>query len=147
MADTFNRQTRSRIMKAVRSSNNRSTERRFRAIIVQNGIEGWHLNDENLPGRPDFAFSGQHVAVFVDGCFWHGCPACYRRPTSRTDYWDKKVMLNHARDKDVERRLTSRGWLVMRFWEHEVKKTPQHCLQVLSRALRRTVTCISTRNG
>jgi DNA mismatch endonuclease (patch repair protein) len=75
-----------------------------------------------LPGRPDFVFRRQHVCVFVDGCFWHGCPRCYRRPSSNRKYWDEKVKRNRARDRRVNQELRRRGWRVLRFWEHDLEK-------------------------
>jgi len=74
----------------------------------------------DLPGKPDFVFPSSKLVVFVDGCFWHGCPNCYRRPRSNREYWDGKAKRNRARDREVNRALSSMGWRVMRFWEHEV---------------------------
>ena len=96
-------------------------------------IIGWrrHLP---LPGRPDFAFRAERVLVFVDGCFWHGCARCYRRPASNRKYWDAKVLRNQARDREVTRELKKRGWRVLRIWEHELKGAPAY-LRRLRRAL------------
>lgn len=113
-------ETRSRIMRAVRSRDNRSTERRLRASMVGAGIAGWTLGAKHLPGRPDFAFLEAQVALFVDGCFWHGCPSCYRRPASSQEYWDSKVRKNAERDQRNIRALQQVGWIVLRVWEHEL---------------------------
>lgn len=69
--------------------------------------------------KADVAFTRQRVAVFVDGCFWHGCPEHYRAPATNAGYWSAKVAGNEARDRDTEARLQALGWLVLRFWEHE----------------------------
>src|SRR6202040_1863378 len=91
---------------------NQTTETRLGLSLVRLGIRGWRLHANGLRGRPDFSFRRFNVAVFVDGCFWHGCPKCYRRPASRRKYWDSKVMGNKTRDKRVNRELRKRGWHV-----------------------------------
>jgi DNA mismatch endonuclease, patch repair protein len=69
--------------------------------------------------RPDVVLVGARVAVFVDGCFWHGCPAHARKPRSNTDYWGPKLESNIERDRRVDRALADDGWRVVRVWEHE----------------------------
>ena len=64
-------------------------------------------------------FTRSKVAVFIDGCFWHGCPEHYQRPGSNREYWDPKVVRNRERDSDTDRRLRTAGWTVVRRWEHE----------------------------
>jgi DNA mismatch endonuclease (patch repair protein) len=71
-------------------------------------------------GRPDVVFQSARVAVFVDGCFWHGCPEHYVRPRSRVDYWAGRLAENVARDRRQTHALTAAGWTVVRVWEHEV---------------------------
>ena len=71
-------------------------------------------------GHPDFASKSLKIAVFIDGCFWHGCPVCYKEPASNQAFWRKKLQDNTARDRRVDRILRSTGWKTMRFWEHEV---------------------------
>jgi DNA mismatch endonuclease (patch repair protein) len=119
--DHVSPETRSSIMRAVKSKGARSTERRLRAVLVASGISGWRMHANGLPGKPDFIFPDNKVAVFVDGCFWHGCPKCYRRPHSSQSYWDAKVAGNIARDKRRRAELRKLGWRVLRVWEHEVK--------------------------
>lgn len=109
-------------MAAVRGKNTRSTERRLRAKLVAAGIRAWRYQATNLPGKPDFVFPRKLIAVFVDGCFWHGCPKCYRRPSSRRCYWDAKLAANKARDRRVTRTLRRMGWQVVRVWEHELAR-------------------------
>lgn len=67
----------------------------------------------------DLVFPGAKVAVFVDGCFWHGCKSHHRQPTANSAYWRQKIASNQARDAYVCDRLRANGWLPMRFWEHE----------------------------
>lgn len=129
-------QQRSRLMASVRSTGNRSTEWRLRGALISSGIGGWRLNVKTLPGRPDFVFAAERVSVFVNGCFWHGCPHCYRRPKSRRNYWDKKVLDNIKRDKKSQIALRRQGWRVIRLWEHELKKNPLGCVRTIISALR-----------
>ena len=118
--DSVSRDTRSRVMARVRSKRNRSTEWRVRACLIRAGVRGWTLNAGDLIGKPDFVFTMQRLVVFVDGCFWHGCPKCYRRPTSHTDYWDAKTARNRVRDVKVTSGLKREGWRVLRIWEHQL---------------------------
>jgi DNA mismatch endonuclease (patch repair protein) len=91
-----------------------------RATLVRSGIRGWTLNAKHLAGRPDFVFSNRRVALFVDGCFWHGCPTCKRIPSSNIDYWSRKIERNRTRDAVVDASLKEDGWIVLRVWEHEL---------------------------
>lgn len=111
---------RSRIMRAIRSRGNRSTELAFLCVIKAAGATGWRRHTK-LPGTPDFAFRLQRLAIFIDGCWWHGCPRCYRAPKTNRKFWKAKVAGNRARDIRVARELLGRGWKVWRVWEHELK--------------------------
>lgn len=126
--DTVSKRERSRIMAAVRSQQTRSTERKLRAVLVAAGMRGWRYQISSLPGKPDFVFPRKKLVVFVDGCFWHGCPKCYRRPNSRRAYWDAKVASTMGRDRSHRAKLRRRGWCVIRIWEHELAKNPQGCI-------------------
>lgn len=79
----------------------------------------------------------QKVAVFVDGCFWHGCPKCSTSPKTNRAFWDRKRETNMARDKRVTRQLRRQGWKVIRIWQHSLKKSPNACLTRIRRALTR----------
>lgn len=129
----FDKKTRSKIMRGVKSKGNRTTERRFRALLVSRGIKGWHLNDRTIFGTPDFIFAKEKFAVFLDGCFWHGCPKCYRRPKSSRKYWDAKVKRNIAHDRQVNRKLKISGWVVIRIWEHTIKHSSKSVDLVISK--------------
>ncbi|MCK6529693.1 very short patch repair endonuclease [Myxococcota bacterium] len=71
-------------------------------------------------GRPDLVFPASRVAVFIDGCFWHGCPTHYARPRSREEFWSTKLIANIDRDARQSAALVEAGWRVVRLWEHEV---------------------------
>ncbi|HEY5287193.1 MAG TPA: very short patch repair endonuclease [Solirubrobacteraceae bacterium] len=115
------RQQRSRTMAAVPSQYT-SLEQQLAAFMWAVGIRGWRRNLKVGRARPDFAFPRQKVAVFVDGCFWHGCPECGRRPSSNTSYWTAKLDRNIERDDEQTKRLRSAGWTVLRFWGHEIER-------------------------
>ena len=83
-------------------------------------------------GKPDFIFRREKVAVFVDGCFWHGCPRHGSLPASNQLFWKKKLKRNRQRDATVKKALIRLGWTVLRFWEHDLQK-PEKCV---SRILR-----------
>lgn len=117
--DTVSRVRRSEIMSSVRHRGNRSTEWRLRAILVRSGISGWTLHPKHLPGTPDFAFPRFRLAIFVNGCFWHGCPKCGRLPKSNREFWRAKILTNIMRDRRCRSRLKRLGWRVIDLWEHE----------------------------
>lgn len=121
MADIWGKQKRSEVMSLIRSRGNKATELRLIVIFREFGITGWRRNQAIL-GKPDFTFRHERVVVFVDGCFWHGCPKCYRRPGSNQKYWDAKIAANHKRDRYVSRELRGLGWQVVRIWQHQLDK-------------------------
>ncbi len=118
--DKYSTEIRSRIMSAVRSQGNRSTEKRLRAQLIQAGVRGWKVHPSGIPGAPDFAFMEQRLAVFVDGAFWHGAPEFDRFPKSRVGFWKEKIERNKRRDSTVNRVLRASGWSVLRFWDYEL---------------------------
>lgn len=127
MADTFDKGKRSAIMKSVKSSGNKSTELRLIAFFKANNIIGWRRNYP-VKGHPDFVFMDKQIAVFVDGCFWHGHDCRNTRPKQNEDYWTKKRIRNIAHDKEVSELFTNRGWTVIRIWECELKKKNEEVL-------------------
>ena len=108
------------MMSRIKSRGNERTELRLLQILRRYKISGWRRH-QTLPGRPDFAFRREHVAVFIDGCFWHKCPTHCRQPRSNSGYWLPKLQQNQLRDRRVNRALHSTGWKVLRFWEHELQ--------------------------
>jgi len=107
-------------MSRVKSSGNKSTELKMISVFRKNGFSGWRRNYP-LEGRPDFVFPKERIAVFVDGCFWHGHPSRCRVPSSNREYWTGKIEKNKKRDRLVNRRLKEMGWKTLRVWEHEVE--------------------------
>ncbi len=103
-------------MSHIRSRGNRDTELRLIALMRKHGITGWRLN-ARVFGKPDFVFRCERVAVFVDGCFWHGCPRHATMPANKRAFWKAKLARNSARDREVTRTLRAAGWRVVRVWE------------------------------
>jgi DNA mismatch endonuclease (patch repair protein) len=121
MPDVFTKAKRSAIMAAIRSTGNRDTEVKLAAILRAHGITGWRRR-QPLPGKPDFVFRRERLAVFVDGCFWHACPKHGRQPRTNTRYWIPKLARNKARDTVVTRTLRKAGWRVLRLWAHTLQE-------------------------
>jgi len=121
-------------MRAVRGSGNRTTEQRFRFALVGAGLRGWTTRNRNVLGTPDFLFPKAKLAVFVDGCFWHGCPDCGHVPKTRRPYWSAKIKRNRQRDRETTQRLRASGFRVIRFWEHDLSCLDR-CLEQLLIAL------------
>ncbi|WDZ84541.1 very short patch repair endonuclease [Micromonospora cathayae] len=107
-------------MKKQRSKNTQS-ELRVRQALHRAGFR-YRLHIP-VPGKPrrsiDIAFPRTKIAVFVDGCFWHGCPEHGGEALNNKDWWRNKIAQNKARDEDTSRHLVAAGWTVLRFWEHE----------------------------
>jgi DNA mismatch endonuclease, patch repair protein len=120
MADWLSREQRSRNMASIRSKGNATTEHAFLKLLRAFGISGWRRHP-SLPGKPDFVFRSKRLAVFVDGCFWHGCPRCFKMPGDNRTYWNIKILTNRRRDRRRSRQLRSLGWRVLRIWEHALK--------------------------
>ena len=136
MADIWTKRKRSQVMALIRSRANLETELRLVTLFRANHIIGWRRN-QSIFGKPDFLFRCERLAVFVDGCFWHGCPKCYRRPKSRQKFWDAKVTRNRQRDIKVTRMLRKNGWQVTRLWAHELTKNPHRAVAKIRIALHR----------
>ena len=136
MTDVFTKQKRSEVMSRIRSAGNKKTELALIALFRRNHIIGWRRH-QKVFGKPDFVFRPQRLAVFVDGCFWHGCPRHSTMPANNREFWKKKLEANKARDHEVTRTLRKGGWKVLRIWEHEL--LPQNEKRLLAR-LRRCTT-------
>jgi len=120
MADVFTVEQRSRVMAAVRSKGNRSTEMALVGAFRAFHITGWRRHYP-IAGKPDFVFRHARLAVFTDGCFWHGCPRCGTIPVSNRPYWEAKIASNIQRDRAQTKALRLRGWRVVRIWEHDLR--------------------------
>ncbi|MDZ7269969.1 MAG: very short patch repair endonuclease [candidate division KSB1 bacterium] len=118
-------------MSRIRSSGNKETELAMIKLFRKHKITGWRRNYP-LFGKPDFTFPQQRVVVFVDGCFWHGCPKHCNMPRNNRAFWKRKLDSNKARDRRVNRILRQKGWKVIRVWEHEIeKRSKRPCYQIV----------------
>jgi len=125
--DRVDAATRSRTMSRIRkrwSQIDRIAHNVLKASRVQ------HVMYPKLPGAPDLLVYPD-ILMFLDGCFWHCCPKCFRPPKSRIDYWVPKLAGNKQRDRKVSRLLRAQGWKVVRIWEHDVRAGPGALLQRL----------------
>jgi len=135
LTDTVDKATRSRYMAAVRSRGNLSTEARVVRLLRENSLSGWRRH-VSLPGTPDFCWPKKKAALFVDGCFWHGCPHCYQTPKSNVRYWKEKVAGNKRRDRRVNSALRTKGWTVIRIWECQLIKNPGRCVARIKKVVK-----------
>jgi len=115
-----------------------SRELRLIGLMRGAGIKGWRRKSK-LCGRRDFVFPRFHIAVFVDGCFWHGCRKCALGAKTNTEYWIPKISGNMKRDRANTKLLRADGWKVVRVWEHDLKASPMKCLSKIMTALRLAV--------
>lgn len=131
--DTVSPEVRSRVMASIRSRGTKmelsfANELRRRRIAFKQHVP-WL-------GRPDFVFRSSGIVVFLDSCFWHRCPYHFRMPTSRPEYWKRKIRQNVERDKQVRADYKKAGWTVLRFWEHSVSTDEQACIGKIEALLR-----------
>lgn len=112
-----------------------SIELRLRKTLWAIGLRGYRVDVRSLPGRPDVVYGPKGVAIFIDGCFWHGCPKHCRMPASNRKYWQRKIGRNMERDRAVSQSLRKDGWRVIRFWEHQVRADPLKAAHRVGRAL------------
>lgn len=146
MADVFDIAKRSQVMSRIRGRGNVSTEEALRIALRKAGVTGWRRHVQlrplqssvNQPKRrisvtPDFVFRQARLAVFVDGCFWHGCPVHSTKPATNPEFWAAKLQGNIDRDKRATRALEAAGWTVLRIWEHELLDGARAARRVLRR--------------
>ena len=125
--DIYDKETRSAIMQKIKSKGNKSTEICLIKVFQEQGIRGWRRGYP-VKGHPDFVFLEKRVAIFVDGCFWHGHDCRNTKPEENKDFWMKKIGRNIEHDKAITKMFTDRGWKVLRIWECELKKKNREIL-------------------
>ncbi len=126
----------SALMSRIRGKNT-GPEKALRSALRSMGITGYRLHYNKAPGRPDIAFVNRKIAIFVHGCFWHGCPYCRpARPKSNNSFWAEKLDRNIARDKQKLRELKKAGWRAITIRECRLKKAPAIQLRRIEKLLR-----------
>jgi DNA mismatch endonuclease, patch repair protein len=131
--DVFSKPKRSEVMSRIRGRDNRSTERRLAALLRAYGVAGWRLRAPDVIGRPDVYFPVSRVAVFIDGCFWHGCPRCFIMPHQNRPFWKNKIAGNIKRDRLVTISLRKTGVVVLRLWEHDLERRTKRLNSALAK--------------
>ena len=121
MSDVFSTEKRSEVMRAIKSKNTKTTELKMMEIFKEFHIKGWRRT-YHLIGKPDFVFPKKRIAVFVDGCFWHGHNCRNVTPSTNSDFWNAKRDYNKRHDAFVTETLHKKAWTVLRIWECELKK-------------------------
>ena len=132
MADVLTKKKRSEVMAKIRGRGNKTTEAVLAKLLRLHKLTGWRRH-VGLPGKPDFTFHQRRLAVFVDGCFWHGCAKHCRMPSSNKSYWRPKIARNKTRDQLVTATLRKRGWRVLRIWQHDLSANPERCVRWIQR--------------
>ncbi|MDY3203266.1 very short patch repair endonuclease [Methanocorpusculum bavaricum] len=135
MTDVLTPEQRKKNMSRIHGKNT-SPELKLRKLLWKSGLRGYRVY-YNLPGKPDIVFTKQKLAIFVDGCFWHKCPVCFRPPATNGEFWNEKLQKNVERDLRVNEELQNTGWTVLRIWEHEIKKTPDVVVGKIRELLRK----------
>lgn len=126
MADPLDQAKRSALMSRVRTRDT-APELALRRALWASGVRGWRLHPRRVVGRPDLAWLGRRIAVFVDGAFWHGHPDYYWGQSGK--FWDEKIERNRKRDEKVTGELVGEGWTVLRFWDFEVERELDRCVE------------------
>lgn len=118
MTDNMSIEQRKKTMRAIRSQSN--LENLFTKNLWKRGLR-FRKNVKKLKGKPDIAIQKYKIIIFIDSCFWHGCPIHFTRPKSNLEYWDKKILRNKERDEEINQYYIEKGWHLKRIWEHEIK--------------------------
>ena len=134
MADKFSKDVRSMIMSKVQR--NSRPEQLLRKALFKMGYR-YSLNYrfKELNFKPDIVMVSRKTCIFIDGCFWHRCPKCFRPPKSNKKYWNQKIRRNIERDKEQNRYLRRHGWKVIRIWEHSIRKNSDACVSRIVKRL------------
>jgi len=119
--DVFTKAKRSEVMSRIRGRGNKDTEIALAKLLRRQGITGWRRNQQVF-GKPDFIFQKARLAIFVDGCFWHGCPKHATWPAHRAAWWRRKIEGNKTRDRVMNQTLRRAEWRVVRIWEHALPR-------------------------
>jgi DNA mismatch endonuclease (patch repair protein) len=132
MAKVLTKEGRSRIMRNIRSKNTK-IEKKLRSALWKRGLR--YRIHYKLPGRPDIVFPSKKLVVFIDGDFWHGYNWKNKGIIPPAGFWQEKIERNIKRDKEQTKKLKKQGWIVLRFWEHEVNEDINYCIKKIKQTL------------
>ncbi len=118
--DNVSSEVRKRTMQSVKSSNTKLENKVMKALWSKN--IRYRKNVKDLVGHPDISIKNKKIVIFIDSCFWHGCPVHCRMPHSNESYWTKKIGNNKKRDESANKYYSDLGWTCVRIWEHELKE-------------------------
>jgi len=111
------------------------SETTLRKALYREGLSGYRIHWKKVPGRPDIAYPGKKIAIFVNGCYWHRCPYCNPPfPKTHVEFWQNKFDDNVARDKRKIHDLEQMNWHVLVFWECQIRDNLQYCLSLVRSA-------------
>ncbi len=133
MVYNLSRKKRSKVMASIKGKNTRP-EMMIRKILWSRG-KRYRLHDRSIAGVPDISSKKRKIAIFIDGCFWHGCNTCYKEPKTNVDYWRNKMLQNKKRRGIVIDKLRKDDWMVLQFWEHEILRDAKGVVKEMSRFL------------
>lgn len=133
MVDNLASTVRSKVMSSIKGKDTRP-ELEIRKLVWASG-KRYRVHDRSVFGIPDMSNKSRNLAVFIDGCFWHGCRRCYKQPTTNVSYWKDKIDSNRQRRKGVLKKLRVDGWVVLQFWEHDVLANPTKLSKIICRKL------------
>jgi DNA mismatch endonuclease (patch repair protein) len=129
MSDVLTKTQRSYNMSQIKGINT-GPEIKFRKFLFGTRIRGYRVTSK-VVGKPDITFTKYKIAIFIDGCYWHKCPLCFKEPNTNKKFWKEKINSNIKRDQKINNILLKDGWKVIRFWEHEINGNIEKCFQKL----------------
>lgn len=138
--DVLTKEQRHKNMSSIKSKGSK-IEKILAKILWKEGFR-YRKNDSDIYGKPDFTFRGVKLAVFCDGEFWHGWNWEIKKQKLQTNptFWHQKIERNIHRDAEVNRHLVENGWVVLRFWEKQIKKDPLSCVKLIEETICRIKT-------
>ena len=106
----------------------------IRKILWMKGYR-YRIHNKSMFGKPDISFTKNKLAIFIDGCFWHGCNKCYKTPKTNPEFWHNKIEQNKSRRKIVRQTLKKNNWAILEFWEHDIKQDPLSIVEKIEKFL------------
>jgi DNA mismatch endonuclease, patch repair protein len=129
----------SKVMSSIKASNTKP-EMLLRNMLYNTGNRGYRKNFKDLPGKPDIVYTKQKVAIFINGCYWHGCEQCgWKPPKHNSEYWVNKITKNRQRDIAKKENLERLGFTVITVWEHEIKSDLGKVVQKIQKSLQKSL--------